>query len=90
MKASKHHPIVFNAAKNNLSLNDIIRELGITHVTLRTYMQRPSNMKMDHLLILSGLFGMPPEELLYILLRNKPQLNSAGKWYLEEIRNKHK
>lgn len=46
-------------------------------------------MRLEHIILLSGLFQLPVEELVYLLVRNKARINKEDKWYLEEVRNKH-
>jgi len=46
-------------------------------------------IRLDHLIVLAGLFGMSCEELVFILLRNKKSVSKEGKWYIEGIRSKY-
>lgn len=85
----KHHPIVFQSNKNNLTPIDLCKILGITKNTLKAYIKNPGLIRFEHMMVMSGLFGLPVEELVYLILRNKPQLKRDDKWYLEELRNKH-
>ena len=82
------NPIVYNLERCKLTKGDLCKAMGITRKTLEVYLNDYSLINIRDLLIMSGLFGLPVEELVYILVRNKPQLNKPGKWYLEEIRKK--
>lgn len=86
--SDKNHPLVKAMQDSNLTKTDVCKALNVTRETLGRYMQDYRLMDLGQLLILSGLFGLPVEELVYVLVRNKPRLNKAGKWYLENIRNK--
>lgn len=73
----------------NLTKQDLCRLVCIELNTLNGWIERPGLIPFSKILVMSGLFGMPPEEFVYILLRNKPQISKEGKWYVEELRQKH-
>lgn len=90
----RYNTIKWNAKRLNLRLRDIYKALHISDKTLSIYIENPHTMQIKHLLVMAGLFGMSPEELLYLLLRNKPQVkgqdNKHGVYYLEDIRERNK
>ena len=86
----KQHPIMWQARRVNISKSDLCNALSISLPSLQDYLKHPRLIRLEHIMVMAGLFGLSCEELVYIILRNKPQLNQSGKWYIEEIRNKHK
>ena len=90
----KYSPILWQMNKVNLTKQDISRIIHVELNTLNVYISNPLMIPLKHILTMSGLFGMSPEELVYILLRNKPQLigqdNKTGSWYIEDIRERNK
>ena len=95
-RAKENNPIVFQGKKAGLSRTDIARALNVSNLTLREWINNPYLIRFGDLLTLAGLFGMSIEELVYILVRNKPNVDARlskqkeGKWYIESIREKHK
>ena len=94
-KPTKHSPILHYAKKNGYTKLSLCRLLHCARPTLERYIKYPYTLRVHELMLLSGIFGLPVEEFLYILLRNKPQIKrkgikSVGSSYLEEIRHKHK
>jgi hypothetical protein len=88
-------PILHYAKKNGYTKLSLCRLLGISRPTLERFIKYPYTLRLHELMLLGGLFGLPVEELVYIILRNKPQIKKRGVTakgvsYLEEIRNKHK
>jgi transcriptional regulator with XRE-family HTH domain len=95
-RAKENNPIVFRGKKAGLSRTDIARALNVSNLTLREWIHNPYLIRFGDLLTLAGLFSMSVEELVYILVRNKPNVDARlskeknGKWYIESIREKHK
>lgn len=85
----KYNPLVYQAKKAKLTTLDICRILEITPLTWRTWIKTPGLIRLNHLIMLSGLFGIPLLELIDLIIRNKPQIKKGDQWYFEEIRNKH-
>ena len=87
--------IVFHMAKANLSRTDLCRALDITTNTLGQWIRDVSLIRLKDLITMSGLFGIPVEELVYLLIRAKPQINKRKaskklhKSYLFDIRERH-
>ena len=77
------------ATKNNISLFDISRKLHISIQTLLRYCDNYNTIPLEHIIIMSALFGIPIEELVYMLIRNRAKLDKPDKWYLENIRTKN-
>ena len=73
----------------NLRQIDLAKLLNIDEKTMGRYIKDPFLINLRTIILMSGVFGMAPEELVYIILRNKPQLNKTGKWYLNDIKAKH-
>lgn len=89
----KNSPILFNMSRMQLGKADLVRHLSTTLPTLNSWIQRPGVMPLEKITLLAGLFGIPVEELVYCLLRNKPQINKKdkfGKWFLADIRERNK
>ena len=86
--------IVFHMAKANLSRTDLCRALDITTNTLGQWIGDVSLIRLKDLITMSGLFGIPVEELVYLLIRAKPQINKqkaskkVHKKYLFDIRER--
>lgn len=89
-KNDTKNPIIYQMNVRGLSKQNLCLVLSCSLNTLQTYIKKPSLMRFNDIILLSGMFGMPPEELVYILTRNKPLLSVNGKWYIEEIRDKYK
>lgn len=93
-KNNKLNPIVWQCKKANITKDTLCKSLGISQVTLRSWIVNPNIMQLKHITIMSGLFGLSCEELVYILIRNKPQLKTDGSnhgvFYIDNIRSKHK
>jgi transcriptional regulator with XRE-family HTH domain len=78
------------AKKNNTSLFEISRQLHISIQTLLRYCDNYNNIPLQHIILMSALFGMPVEELVYMLMRNRAKLDAPDYWYLDNIRAKNK
>lgn len=85
-KINKYSAILYYLGKNNYTKADLCRFLGISQITLNTWIEDPYMINLRQLSRMAGLFGLSIEELVYCLLRNKPQVNKAGDWYLEDMR----
>lgn len=87
-------PIVWQMKRNKLTTVNCCTILGITSKTLRAWIKDPGIIQLKNLIILAGLFGIHVEELIYIIIRNKPQAighkNKFGSWYLENIKESNK
>jgi len=86
-------PLLWQAKKVSLTKGDLCRACHVEVNTLNKWIKNPEGIQLRHLITLSGLFGIPVEELVYIIVRNKPQVktNSAnGVYYIELIRDKYK
>jgi lambda repressor-like predicted transcriptional regulator len=87
-------PILWQAHKAGITKGDLCRTLGISLNTLKTWLNNPSIMQLKHLYVMAGMFGISIEELVYIIARNKPQIETKtcdhGKWYIESIRERNK
>ena len=94
--SDKHHPILFHARKKNITKTDLRRLCGVSRETFETWLGETPLIRLRELILISGVLGMPIEELVYILVRNKPNVDARlskeknGKWYIESIREKHK
>ena len=64
--------------------------------TFECWLAETPLIRLRELILISGVLGMPIEELVYILVRNKPNVDARlskeknGKWYIESIREKYK
>ena len=76
--------------KANLKREDLCQALRVEANTLKNYIYNPFMIKLDHLIILAGLFGVPVEELVYILVRYKKQITKEGSSYIGSLIDKHK
>lgn len=86
--SKKFNPILFNLERCNLTKNDLCNRLNVSRLTLNSYIERPDKLSLHQLYIIAGSFGIAPESFLYMLLRNKPTLKEADKWYIQEQVNK--
>jgi len=84
------NPILFHAQRLGYSKQDICNHLGCEGKTLDKWIANPSNITFKHLIIFSGLYGIPLEEFVWLLSRNKANVSESGKWFLEEIRERNK
>lgn len=84
--STKFNPILFNINKHKLSKIAVVKMLGTTKDTFDSWIENPFNMRLEHIVKLAGLFNMTAEELIYLLIRNKPQLTQKDRWYLESIK----
>lgn len=93
-KNTTNNPVLFQCQKANLHKNDLCRTLGISLHTLNKWIDSPEIMQLKHITTLAGLFGLPVEEFVYMLIRNKTQLKTKtckdGVFYLESIRDRNK
>ncbi len=92
-KSTKHSPLLWQAQKAGIQKNELCKRLGISYHTLSKWIENPDIMQLKHITILAGLFGLQVEELVYMLLRNKPQMKTNshnGVFYIENIRDKYK
>ena len=76
--------------RNNLKRCDVCEALHVTEKTFSCYLKDPLMMNGRQYLLLSGLFNTPIEQFMFQLIRNRPNLLKADKWYLEDIKSKHK
>ncbi len=60
--------------------------MGISVVTLNTYIHDPGLIRLRDLLILAGCFGIQVERLTYLLCRTKPKIKKVDKWYIESLK----
>lgn len=75
---------LMNAGK--LQKRDIYTLLGIRACTFNAWLVDPSNMTYKHILLLSGMFGIVPEKLVYLLRRNKPNMKKDDiEWFNKNI-----
>jgi hypothetical protein len=86
----RHNPLVLLANKSNLTKSNIYRALRVEANTYNTYIANPLIMPLKSIVILSGLFGISVEELVYLLIRNKPILHKEHKAYIGSLIDKHK
>lgn len=86
--STTNNPIIFHLKRCKIGKTALCRILETTEPTLNVWIDNPLKMPLCKIISMAGLFGVPCEEFVYILLRNKPQLNKDGKWYLEEIRSR--
>ncbi len=89
-QSNERHPIIFQMNKAHLTKQDICKHLNIELNTLNAFIKRPGLIRLEYIIQLSGLFGLAPEELMYMIVRNKYSFTLKGKWYIEEIRYKYK
>lgn len=92
-KNNKLSPILWQASKAGIVKADLCKALGISLDTLNKWIKSPYMIQLKYIVVMAGLFGLSCEELVYMLLRNKPQMKTNshnGKWYIETIRDKHK
>ena len=88
-QGNKQNPLIFHMEKANLSKSDLVQVLRIEANTLNKHLDNPSLIPLGRIITLAGLFGLSPEELVYLLLRNKRNVCLSGKWYIEGIRSKY-
>lgn len=67
-------PLIRLLKRANLQITDICRLLEISQPTYRNWIKNPQHITVKHLISLSALFHIRPEVLLYLLIRNKPNL----------------
>jgi len=84
------HPIIVLMQRNNMTRQDLCQALHISQNTLHSYLVDPNIMQLKMVYCLAGLFNVPIETLVYMLIRNKPNINKNDKWYLEDIKSKYK
>ena len=89
-QSDTRHPIIFQMNKAHLTKQDLCKALNVELNTLNAFIKRPGLIRLEYIILLSGLFGLAPEELLYIIIRNKYSFTVKGKWYIEEIRDRYK
>ena len=78
-KITTQGTIIFQMTKNNLTKADLCRALNVTKGTLDGYIIDSDRLSLAHLRILSGLFGLHTERLVYLLTRNKPQVEGKDR-----------
>lgn len=66
--------ILYLLEKRNLTKTDLGRLLKVSPPTLHTYMNNPFIMRLEQLILVSGMFGMPVEQFIYLLIRNKEKI----------------
>jgi len=76
--------------RNNLSREDVCVAINVTQKTLTSYINNLESIQLKTIIPLAGLFNIPVEQLVYMLVRNKPSLNKSDKWYIEEKRQAYK
>lgn len=81
--SKKFNPILYNLERCKLTKNDLCKMLGISRLTLKAYIENPDKITLTQLYVMSGMFGISPESLIYLLIRNKPQVKESDKWYIE-------
>lgn len=94
----RNSPIIYYSSKRHLSKTDLAKALGVSTVTMHSYIRNPYLIRLSELVALAGLLGLPIEELIYLLVRNKPRVDSSqnkdmknsAKWFLEDIRERNK
>ena len=90
-KATKYNVILHYMKVCNLSKADLCRRMKVSIPTLNCWLNDFTIMRLSDILNLCGILPISPEELIYCLTRTKHQVKHKGdKWYIEEIRNKHK
>lgn len=94
MASGIFNPILYQLSINNLKKSDLCRIIGVSAPTIQSWIDHPETMQLKHIISLAGLFQISVEELVYLMLRNKPKLknkkNKSGSWYIDAIREKHK
>lgn len=87
---STNSPIVLMAKKHRYELKDLCRALNVTEPTMISWIRRPHDMRLNHVLTLCGLFGCDPIEFLWLLLHNKPSFRGKQevRGELKEIKEK--
>ena len=78
-KLTKQGTIIFQMTKNNLTKADLCRALNIGKGTLDGYIIDSDRLSLAQVRILSGLFGIHTERLVYLLTRNKPQVEARDR-----------
>ena len=73
-----------------MTKGDIYKILNITANTYNSYIENPYIMPLRRLIQLSGLFGLSPEQLLYLLLRNQAVHTKESLVHLGDLLDKHK
>jgi hypothetical protein len=85
-----NHPIIVLMRRNELKRSDVCEALHVTEKTFSSYLKDPLLMHGRQYLLLSGLFNIPIEHLMFQLIRNRPNLLKADKWYLQDLKQKNK
>lgn len=81
-----HSYLVSLIIKSNYSQKAICKHLGISKQMMIRYINESINtMTIEEIIKLGGLLSVPPEELFYCLLRNRPK-EAKDNWYLSNIR----
>lgn len=84
---TEHSPIRYLCKRNNLSLTDVCRVLGIAEVTMQVYIKKPFTIRLQDICTMAGLFGISVLELVYLLSVNKPQSKKVDKVFCETLMN---
>ena len=88
-KGDKLSPIIYQLNKSNLTKSDLYNFLGISYQTLNRWIVDPGIIPVRQLSLMAGMFGMYPEKLLMLLIRNKPQeTKESKKWFEDNIISK--
>lgn len=83
-----YSPISYYAKKMHLTTFDLARALNCTPPTIREYIKNPYSMRLKDVMKLSGLFGVPPMHLIYLLQRNKPKIvKNRDEWFLRDLKD---
>jgi len=83
--SASENAIIYYMNKCKLNKSDLCRALNITYITLNKWIENPHNMKVSDIITMCGLFGISPECLLYLLIRNKPKLKKEHVKYVDNI-----
>ncbi len=80
-----NNPITYYLDKNKLTKSDLCKMLGITRITLNKWIESPRNITLSDILLMAGLFNVAPEQLFYLLVRNKPKIKKDHIRYLDSV-----
>lgn len=89
-QSNERHPIIKLMLKADLGKQNICKALNLDRTSFDTYLNRPLMFRLEHLVMMAGLFGISTEEIVYRVLRNNNKVNATSKWYIEEIRERNK
>jgi len=86
----ERHPLEHLLTLNNLTKQDVCRGINVSINTYNSYIKDPGIIPFRRIIHLSGMFGIHPEELVYLLIRNKRQPNKGSDKYIGQLIDKYK